>query len=31
MELQFHVVPASKQVAVSVSHIPDAVCTDLDS
>jgi hypothetical protein len=30
-ELQFHLVPASKQSAESVWHIPDAVCTVLDS
>ena len=28
---QFHLVTASKQSAESVSHIPDAVCTVLDS
>ena len=28
---EFQLVPASKQAAESVSHIPDAVCTVLDS
>jgi len=31
MEPQFHIVPARKQSAESVWHIPDAVCTVLDS
>ena len=31
MELQFQLVPASKQSAESVWHTPDAVCTVLDS
>ena len=31
MELEFHLVPANKQSAESVWHIPDAVCTVLDS
>jgi len=30
-ELQFNLVPASKQVAAAVWHIPVAVCTVLDS
>ena len=31
MELQFHLVPPSKQTAVSVWHMPVAVCTVLNS
>jgi len=31
MELQFHLVPASKQSAEAVWRIPDAVCTVLNS
>jgi len=31
MELQFHLVPTSKQTAVSVWHIPVAICTVLNS
>jgi hypothetical protein len=31
IKLQFHLVPASKQSAEFVWHIPDAVCTVLDS
>jgi hypothetical protein len=31
MERQFHLVPASKQPAVTVWHTPDSVCTVLDS
>jgi hypothetical protein len=30
-EMEFHLVPASKQAVVPVWHIPDTVCTVLDS